>query len=92
MSLKAASHVIVVQPSIVDGNEHRTESGLFVAGEPHHSPIYRGVILDIGAHIDEPNASIGGVVHYSSFAPLGVGDETLHIVTCQHVLGFEDES
>lgn len=88
-TLKAAAHTIIVQPSIADNDEHQRASGLFVAGDDGRPRLYRGVVLDIGAHIDEPNGEVGSVIHYSSYAVIGVGELTLHVVTTQHILAFE---
>jgi hypothetical protein len=89
--LKAASHTMIIQPSIADNTQHQRHSGLIVAapdgGMQQH--IHRGVILDIGAHVDEPNAEVGGVIHYTNFVPIGVGDEELHVVGVQSTLAFE---
>ena len=87
--LKAASHVFIVQPSTVDSNESRRQSGLFVAGDEQKPQLYRGVILDIGSHVDEPNAEIGGVILYSAYVPEGVGEGTMHVVAAQYALAFE---
>lgn len=89
--LKAASHTMIVQPSLADNAQHQRHSGLIVAapdgGMAHH--INRGVILDIGAHVDEPNAEVGGVIHYVNYMPIGAGEQELHIVGVQSALAFE---
>jgi hypothetical protein len=91
--LKPSNHVFIVRPSVADDMESRTLSGLFVAGDPSgRPPVYRGVIVGIGAHIDEPDAEIGGVVHYQTFVPIGTGDEEMHVVPQQNALCFESNS
>jgi hypothetical protein len=89
--LKAAAHTMIVQPSLADNAQHQRHSGLIVAapdgGMAQH--ILRGVILDIGAHVDEPNAEVGGVIHYVNYMPIGAGEQELHIVGVQSALAFE---
>lgn len=88
--LKASAHVFIVQPSLAKDSESRTTSGLFVATtEPMADPVHRGVILDIGAHLDEPNAEVGGVVHYQRYVAIGGGESELHVVGQQYALAFE---
>jgi hypothetical protein len=89
--LKAASHTMIVQPSLVDNAQHQRHSGLIVAAPDGgmQQYIYRGVILDIGAHIDEPNAEIGSVIHYGNYVPIGAGEQELHVVGVQSILAFE---
>ena len=88
--LKASSHVLIVQPSLAKDDESRTRSGLFVAmDEPMAAPVFRGVILDIGAHMDEPNAEVGGIVHYQNYVVIGGAGSETHIVGQQYALAFE---
>lgn len=89
--LKASAHVLIVQPSLAKDDESRTNSGLFIPSSDHHQhlPVNRGVILDIGAHLDEPNAEVGGVVHYQSYVPIGRDEDELHVVGQQYALAFE---
>jgi hypothetical protein len=86
--LRAARGTLIVQPSLVDNSEGRTASGLFVAGALERSPVYRGVILSVGAHLEEPQAEEGAVVLYSHYVELGVGNDAVHLVASQHILAF----
>lgn len=82
---------MIVQPSLADNAQHQRHSGLIVAAPDGGMAqrIFRGVILDIGAHVDEPNAEVGGVVHYIQYVPIGAGEEELHVVGVQSALAFE---
>ncbi len=85
MALKAASNAIMVQPSLVDNNETRTQSGLFIATE--HAParkVWCGVIEHVGAGVED-GYEVGHVAHYTDYVEI----QGMHLVPEQHVIAYE---
>lgn len=77
--------MILVTPT---GDDHERQHGsLFIAGDERAQKVYRGVVEDVGEHVEE-GIEIGNVAHYLDFIEL----DTKHLIPVQRLIAFEDAS